>query len=222
MQGPITLMDNQTGLPDNFKLQQLVDDACRFAQAFIRVMEEHPLQVYGSAVPCTPTNTTLYRHFHHISQNPWIAMGADTSWSPLLLTFRDIETCQCLAFSPDSMRVVFGTMHGTFHIHDTTTGAAVLAPTRNQRFDIPQGLHRRCAFSPDGSWVVSVLNEDSHLLYDDDQLCTQLLHPWDSSSGAQIREPILVGHFRSVRDLIVSPDGELIACSSDATIHVWV
>jgi WD40 repeat protein len=215
-------MNGQAAYPDNVESQELLDDACRFAQTFIRIIEQHPLQVYASALSFTPVNTTFYRRFHHTSQNPRIIMGADTAWSPLLLTFSDSKRCQCLSFSPDGMRMLSGTTDGAFYIHDATTGAPVLAPTRNQHVDIEQDLHRRCAFSPDGSWVVTVLMEDIQLDDDFRQLSTQVLNLWDSSSGAQIREPIVVSRSSiPIRDLIVSPDGTLIACCSTTTIYAF-
>jgi len=223
LQDCLMLINAQTALPNNFQLQDLINDACQFAQNFIHIIEHHPLQVYASALPFTPTNTTLYHCFHNINQNPQIVMGADTSWSHLLLTFSNIEMCHHLSFSHDGKQVLSGTMDGSFYIHDTTTGAPVFAaPAKNEHFDIPQDLHRSCAFSPDSSWVVSVLTKDIELDDCFTQLSTQLLQLRDSLSGAQIRDPILVSNASiPIQDLVVSPDGALIACCSKTTIYAF-
>ena len=217
------LINAQTVLPNNFHLQDLINDACQFAQNFVHIIEHHPLQVYAGALPFTPIDTTLYHHFYNTRQNPEIVMGADKVWSHQLLTFNNIEMCHHLSFSHDGKWVLSGTMDGTFCIHDTTTGAPVLAaPVKNQHLNIPRDLYRCCAFSPDSSWVVSVVTEDIELDDCFTQLSTQLLKLWDSLSGAQIQNPILVSHASiPIQDLVVSPNGALIACCSKTTIYAF-
>jgi hypothetical protein len=217
------LINAQTVLPNNFHLQDFINDACQFAQNFVHIIEHHPLQVYAGALPFTPIDTTLYHHFYNTRQNPEIVMGADKVWSHQLLTFNNIEMCHHLSFSHDGKWVLSGTMDGTFCIHDTTTGAPVLAaPVKNQHLNIPRDLYRCCAFSPDSSWVVSVVTEDIELDDCFTQLSTQLLKLWDSLSGAQIQNPILVSHASiPIQDLVVSPNGALIACCSKTTIYAF-
>jgi WD40 repeat protein len=64
-----------------------------------------------------------------------------------------------------------------------------------------------CAFSPDGSWIVSASND-----------CT--LKVWDVSSG--LIRLTLRGHTGPVRSCAISDDGSLIvSASDDATLKVW-
>ena len=194
-------------------MQALMDDAYRFAQYFANSINQHPLQVYATALPFTPINTTLYCHFHNHSQLPLITRGGQESWSPLLLAIRDISKCTCIVFSPDGTRVLCGTSDRTFHVHDVATGAMIFASKRT-RLNYLAPCPVNCTFSPDGSWIVSVHYQDNQLS----------LYVWSSSSGEQTIEPLHIGPFDIGDELstpIVSPDGLLIACSSHSTIHVW-
>jgi hypothetical protein len=64
---------------------EFVRDACRFARVFARTIEEHPLLVYLSALPFTPTTSPPYQIFHDVDLYPFISGGFQYSWSPLLL-----------------------------------------------------------------------------------------------------------------------------------------
>ncbi|KIM86661.1 hypothetical protein PILCRDRAFT_64660 [Piloderma croceum F 1598] len=193
---------HMTVWPNNFHLQDLINDACRFAQNFIRIIEHHPLQVYASALPFTPINTTLYHHFHKISQNPQIVMGADTSWSNLLLTFSNIEMCHHLSFSHDGKQVLSGTMNGTFYIHDTTTGVEICTLQGHNKL-IPS-----VSFCPNGSHIVS----GSH---------DQTIRVWDIMTGKEIYA-LTDGHTDSVNSVAYCPKGQkIVSASKDCTILVW-
>ena len=189
-------------------MQELISDAHRFAQTFSKVIQQHPLQVYAGALPFTPVDTLLYRTFHDINRDPWIVTLKDRekSWSPLLVTLREIRRCRCIKFSPDGTQVMASAQNGVFLIHDVTTGATLNTP-------IQAVFSRSCAFSPDGTWVCSVHQEGS-------------LRVWDPMSGSSVVEPIRIpgpvsGRYGAPCSVLVSPDGALIACSCGPTIYVW-
>ncbi|KIM86469.1 hypothetical protein PILCRDRAFT_327664 [Piloderma croceum F 1598] len=190
----------------NVHVYDLVNDAHRFAQTFTGVIEEHPLNVYTTAIPFTPIETMLYCNFHDTFQFPRISKGADKSWSSLLMTLRIDEPGTHITFSPDGKQVLFSGW-GHYRIYDTTTGAAVIAPI----YDGTGQHYSACAFSPDGSWVVSAHANDEQFS----------LRMWDSQSGTEIKEPLHIGTHR-VTFVVVSPSGELIACSTlSDIIYVW-
>jgi WD40 repeat protein len=185
-------------------LQELISDAYRFSQAFSDIIGYHPLQVYAGALPFTPIDTLLYRTFHDNSQYPWIVTlkSREKSWPSLLATFREIRTCHCIRFSPDSMQVMASGRFGVFLIHDVTR-ATVYPPIR-------RGLSRSCAFSPDGTWACSI-HEDGYM------------RMWDPILESSIMEPIPIprGGRQEATFLVASPHGTLIAYSCGRTIYVW-
>jgi len=185
----------QISLPGNTRPQELVNDSFRFAQAFSDAIERHPLHVYSTALLFTPVDTMLYRNFHDIRRDPWLAQGAEKSWSPLLLASHDMEACLVLQFSFDSTQVL-SSAKDSISIHDATTGALTIGP-------IPG---RQCCFSPDGSFVISAWQH--------------LLNIWDPMSGVQVMESLPIGP-DPINSIIVSSDGALIAYSSLSTVHVW-
>jgi WD40 repeat protein len=64
------------------------------------------------------------------------------------------------------------------------------------------------AFSPDGTWLVSVS-------------CDRTLRIWDAATGKPISEP-LMGHTDWVWAIAVSPDGtRLVSGSWDKTIRLY-
>src|SRR6202044_1484100 len=97
----------QTHFPD--QASDLVEDACRFVQAFMDPIADHPLSVYYSALPFTPIHTNLFRTFHDRLSFPTIVRGFETSWSPLLLVFLGHSSrIASAAFSRDGTRVACG------------------------------------------------------------------------------------------------------------------
>jgi hypothetical protein len=58
---------------DGSDLHDLIYDGHRFAHLFTPSIEQHPLLIYESALPFTPSRTTLYKTFRSFSGVPRIA-----------------------------------------------------------------------------------------------------------------------------------------------------
>ena len=104
-------------------------------------------------------------------------------------------------FSPDSARVVIGSLGGTARIFSAVDGA-LLTTLRG---------HRDCAecaeFSPDGSRVVTASSD-------------RTARVWDAATGATLMT--LRGHTNLVCCCAFSPDGSrVVTGSSDETARVW-
>jgi WD40 repeat protein len=95
---------------DQTRLLELVRDAHCFARIFAHSIEAHPLLLYVSALPFTPTNTALYQKFHHHDMYPSISGGFQHTWAseyPMLQVLAGHrEPVISVAFSPDGTRIV--------------------------------------------------------------------------------------------------------------------
>jgi WD40 repeat protein len=121
-----------------------------------------------------------------------------------------IDLPTCAAFSPDSRRVIFGTMEASVHQLDAATGRKINV------CDAQDGLSVMCvAYSPTGRFFVSGNGE-----FGDDEPPQTTICVWDAQSAGQIGR--LGGHTRNINSLAVSPDGRsALSGSSDKTVRLW-
>src|SRR5580692_5931455 len=104
------------------ELRQLLYDGHRFAKYFANTIMMHPLLLYTTALPFTPTNTSIFKIFYH-SGLPKVVCGVDKMWSPELLQLRGHHnTVNCVAFSPDGSKIISGSYDETIRVWDASTG----------------------------------------------------------------------------------------------------
>ncbi|KAI2963089.1 hypothetical protein CBS147323_7074 [Aspergillus niger] len=135
-------------------------------------IEKAPLQVYISALICTPEQSLVRKQYENAIPE-WIIEppAMRKSWSPLLQTLGGYEAlsdisdvCKGLALSPDGKLLATSKVE----IWDTTTGT--LLNTLK-----PMGIGCSVSFSRDGKEVISLSKEGN-------------VRVWDVSSGRLIKQ----------------------------------
>jgi WD40 repeat protein len=158
------------------------------------------------ALPFTPINTILYRHFFEADLEnvdvPQIIDGYEQSWSSLSnVLSTDNDYVWAIAFSPDGKQVASALMKQV-RVWDVILGSMLLPPLKCDN-KTPCSL----VYSPDGQQIVCGAEND--------------LYQWSVVSGKLIWGP-LIGHANYVTSVVFSPDGQRVA-SGDlvGTIRVW-
>ncbi|MHC5185166.1 MAG: LamG-like jellyroll fold domain-containing protein, partial [Planctomycetota bacterium] len=111
------------------------------------------------------------------------------------------ELFSCLAFSPDSERIVSGSTDGKIKVWNLAKGEEIM------RFGKGAGV-LSVVFSPDGRRIASC------------GFGTEI-KVWDAASGAELMS--LIGHGPIITCVVFSPDGKRIAssCQEDGTARIW-
>ncbi|KAF8657604.1 hypothetical protein AX14_007843, partial [Amanita brunnescens Koide BX004] len=184
-------------------LHQLLYDGHRFVQYFSSTIKEHPLLIYTTALPFTPTNTSIFKIFHR-NGLPKVVCGVDEMWSPELMRFQGHDDAvNSIAFSPDGSKIISGSSDKTIRVWDASTGVEMLPPLLGHGHWIYSA-----AFSPDGSKIISGSVDKT-------------IRVWDAHTGVEMLPP-LRGHDGAIRSVAFSPDGsKIISGSDDKTIRVW-
>ncbi|KAF8667760.1 hypothetical protein AX14_006302, partial [Amanita brunnescens Koide BX004] len=184
-------------------LRHLLYDGHRFAQYFANTIKEHPLLIYTTALPFTPTNTNIFKIFYR-SGLPKVICGVDKMWSPELMRLQGHDSAiNSIAFSPDGSKIISGSFDKTVRIWDASTGVEMLPPLRGY-----DDWVYSVAFSPDGSKIISGSSDKT-------------VRVWDASTGVEMLPPFR-GHGKLVNSVSFSPDGsKIISGSDDKTIRVW-
>lgn len=193
-------------------------DGHRFSQAFVNTIADHPLLVYASALPFTPSETLLYRTFLDKSQSTWLSLGFEKSWSPMICVHEHKQNVHSLAFSPDGKKLASFT-GDSLRLRDTLTGVDLVYP-----ISLNSGRGTGAVtFSPDGTHVASSWR--GKIDSDAWDLCE-----WNASSGSMILGPLNTGPvadpYNSVAfsrcSVLYSPDGTIIAtCNPEGKIFLW-
>jgi len=109
----------------------------------------------------------------------------------------------CVAFSPDSTKIVSSSGDETIRVWDIALSRVVT------HIATPNALVVSVAFSPDGKWIAS---SASSLPY---------IRLWDARTGAQVPH-LFEGHTNPVHCVAFSPDGRhIVSGSRDKTIRIW-
>jgi WD40 repeat protein len=196
---PISAMSSRS----ETELYQLLYDGYRFSRYFANTIKVHPLLLYTTALPFTPTNTIIFQTFYH-SGLPKVVCGVDKMWPPELLQLRGHDRpIQSVAFSPDGSKIISGSFDKTIRVWDASTGIEMLPPLRGHNHRI-----NSVAFSPDGSTIISGSDDNT-------------IRVWDAGAGIEMLPP-LRGHDYWINSVAFSPDGsKIISGSSDRTVRVW-
>src|SRR5882757_5665779 len=142
-------------------LHQLLYDGHRFAQYFANTIKEHPLLLYTTALPFTPTNTSIYKKFYH-NHLPEVVSGVEKMWpQQLLQLYGHDDLISSVAFSPNGSKIVSGSGDKTIRVWDASTGVEMLPPLRGH-----DNWILSVAFSPDGSKIVSGSDDKTIRVWD--------------------------------------------------------
>lgn len=182
-------------------LRSFVRDADRFCQAYVHVFEQHPLLVYQSALPFTPTSSVIYGAFNE----PILPQvdGFRDQWSPLLTEFsKPGENVTSVSCSTDG-RYIASSSRRSISVWDSTSYELVtsLLPGAGNTTNVIK-------FSPDSVHIASGHTDGSVRL-------------WDALSGKEII-PTMEGHSEDVYALDFSEDGtRLVSAGKDKKIVTW-
>ncbi|KAG8981295.1 hypothetical protein FRB93_008748 [Tulasnella sp. JGI-2019a] len=173
----------------------LLQDFKNFITQFHALITTSAPHIYLSALPFTPSHTSLSRVYGHLAEGgPKARRGCLQQWS---------RVDPYVAWSPDGRRIISGSWNGTLCLRDPSTGARVGEDWKSHTKAVA------CvAWSSGGKMIVSGS-------YD------YTLRLWDSTSGARIGEA-WKGHTDIVLSLAWSPDSKyIVSGSADRTIRIW-
>jgi WD40 repeat protein len=193
-------------LKDRSSLRDIIYDGHRFAYLFAPVIEQHPLLIYESALPFTPTDTTLHAAFRRISI-PRIVGRVERFWSPRLMVLSEREqSVLSVAMTQDDSYIISGLDNGTIGLWDAVSGVEA-----SPRLQGHEGAIYSVACSPDGTRIASGSDD-----------CTIRL--WDIKSATEVL--VLRGHEQRVTAVCFSPTRSsegmsLLSGSRDCTIRLW-
>ena len=175
----------------------------RFIQYCSQLVENHPLQVYASALVFSPARSMTSNLFKR-EEARWITAGpvVEEDWNACMQTLEGHSGFVfSVAFSPDSKLVASGSSDNTVKIWDAATGACT------QTLEGHSDYVRSVAFSPDSKLVASGS-------YD------KTVKIWDTATGVYTQT--LEGHSGFVCSVAFSPDSKLVASGSyDKTVKIW-
>lgn len=142
---------------DNSNLSSFIYDAKRFVLTNRWIIEHAPLQIYASALMCSPRECLVRSRFQHLvpsqsqgPNSPWVALEStlEEDWSPILSTFvSSIGGVHCLTFSPTTTLLAGGLVDNTVMLWDYSTG------TERMKFDSLYIAPISIAFSPSGRFI---------------------------------------------------------------------
>ncbi|KAI9466620.1 hypothetical protein BJY52DRAFT_4177 [Lactarius psammicola] len=194
---------------------EILQDAIRFVGRFGSVINKSAMNIYYSALPFAPQNTTLYRVYATRYRDiPRVTLGYLESWPEELCTVRNLggdgNSPRRLAFSADSSRLALAT---STHLVTASllTGIQLGGKYRlgSSDAEFPIALACRPAYLASITSGLVLRTVDAHSLKE-----VQLsLPPTSSSSGTLSPEVSCATFDQSVNTLFVG--------FRDGRVHVW-
>ncbi|KAK3348667.1 quinon protein alcohol dehydrogenase-like superfamily [Lasiosphaeria hispida] len=185
------------------KLPSLVRDMRRFVLYCRWLVENHPLQVYASALVFSPARS-MTRDLFKQEESRWITTGpvVEDDWNACQQTLEGhSDSVSSVAFSPDSKLVASGSRDQTVKIWDAATGSYM------QTLEGHSCNVSSVTFLPDSKLIISG-SED------------WTVKIWDMATGSCTQT--LKGHSDYVSSITFLPDLKLIASGSwDQTVKIW-
>ncbi|KAJ3128957.1 hypothetical protein HK098_003054 [Nowakowskiella sp. JEL0407] len=200
-----TMAENYTPLDYSDYTIELLSDTIRLYQKFNVPISTCALQIYISAIPFSPTETQIYRHYFHrlpTRQIPNVIVGAGTKWQSCLTNLEGHSaTVYSVAVSSDGRFIATGSWDTTLKIWSMQSGEK-LKTLRGHTDNV-----NSVAFTTDGRYIVSGSSDKT-------------IKIWVTESGEDLRT--LSGHTNNVNAVAVSTDGLFIVSGSlDNTIKIW-
>ncbi|KAJ3579376.1 hypothetical protein NPX13_g1192 [Xylaria arbuscula] len=183
-------------------LFELLRDADRFLTINRAIIEQVPLQIYGSALTFSPT-TSQIRNQYWEERMPLVEvlLGAEDHWGAYQqLLEGHTDHVSSIAYSSDGKVLASGSRDKTVRLWNPVTGAL-------QQLIRAQDSVNAIAFSADNKILVLGLSDSTIRLWDLEAVeCQQTLK----------------GHTRKVTSIAISCGGRLLASASyDSTVRLW-
>ncbi|CVL06772.1 uncharacterized protein FMAN_11868 [Fusarium mangiferae] len=185
-----------------------VQDSIRVIVAFIAIIELAPLQIYGSSIFFSPTESIVRRRFWHqrIPKTGGIH-GVEAHWSPRLQVIQNSgRTVYLHVFSPNC-HVLASAVESGFHEHEIRLRSNIKIRTHLDPLPFTGSRIETIAFSAD-SLHLAAADFDGHIRL------------WDVKSGHT--QQMDIGCNRRLIAIGFSSDLNLvISVSEDGTVQFW-
>ncbi|KAK1473335.1 hypothetical protein CTAM01_16116 [Colletotrichum tamarilloi] len=192
----LEVLFNQSPSSIDQGLSAFTHDANRFLLYHRVVIENTPLQLYGSALLFSPEQSVVKEQFKNEAPD-WVTItpGLEPTWSACLQTLEGDRKCQgaasTVAYSPDGEWLVTRYVDGTVKLWHAKSGTCTHTVSIHGEKDRlssvgmgPRGS-KSVAFSADGKSFVSCLFNGVVKVWDRDTgRCTHQLEPHSSNADA--------------------------------------
>ncbi|KAJ3126448.1 POC1 centriolar protein A [Nowakowskiella sp. JEL0407] len=185
----------------------LLSDSQRVCGQFATPISTCAFQVYWTAIPLSPLNSTFYQMYFNTrpaGKYPKLLQsdGIPKQWSPCISTcIGHIDSIKSVAISNDGHLIASGSKDKTVRIWNASTGKEIRALVGHG--DSVNAV----VFSNDGTLVVSGSGDKSVKI-------------WNAIIGINVKT--LRGHEDAVNGIAISDDGKLVvSCSDDESVRIW-